>query len=93
MTRIAANGQELTDAMIENWCAAYERGEFPEGEHSVGEVVMGRPPLSAEKTVTLTVKLPVSMKAAVVRRAEQEGLTASAYTRSVLADSLMAASH
>lgn len=92
MSYIAANGQEITDAMIDSWCAAYERGEFPEGERSVGGVVMGRPPLSTEKTVTLTVKLPAGMKAAVLRRAEQEGTTASAYTRSVLADSLLAVS-
>lgn len=92
MNYTAANGQELTDAMIEEWCACYERGEFPAGEHSVGEVVMGRPPLSSEKTATLTVKMPIGMKEALVRRAEREGVTASAYTRSVLADSLVAAS-
>ena len=48
---IAANGQVITDALIDQWCEAYERGEFPEGERTVGGVVMGRPPLSMEKTV------------------------------------------
>lgn len=43
MSYIAANGQEITEAMIGSWCNAYERGEFPEGERTVGEVVMGRP--------------------------------------------------
>ena len=28
---IAANGQVITDALIDQWCEAYERGEFPEG--------------------------------------------------------------
>lgn len=46
---IAANGQEITDALIDQWREAYEQGEFPEGEHTVGGVVMGRPPLSMEK--------------------------------------------
>ena len=40
MSYIAANGQEITEAMIGSWCDAYERGEFPEGERTVGEVVM-----------------------------------------------------
>ena len=40
---IAANGQEITEAMIDRWCDAYERGEFPEGEHTVGDVVHGKP--------------------------------------------------
>lgn len=90
MSFIAANGQEVTDAMIERWCSAYERGEFPEGERSVGEVVMGRPPLSADGTETLTIKLPSGMKAAIRRKAEQMGMTASAYVRNVLADDLLA---
>lgn len=28
---IAANGLEITDALIDQWCEAYEQGEFPEG--------------------------------------------------------------
>lgn len=87
---IAANGQEITDAMIERWCASYERGEFPEGEHSVGGVVMGRPPLSTDKTTTLTIKIPVGMKAALVKRAREHGKTASGYTRELIAEELMA---
>lgn len=49
MSYIAANGQEITEAMIGSWCDAYERGEFPEGERTVGEVVMGRPPSVGRK--------------------------------------------
>lgn len=58
MSYIAADGREITEALIGSWCDAYERGEFPEGERTVGEVVMGHPPLSAEKTTTLDVKDP-----------------------------------
>ena len=54
-TYIAANGQEITEEMIDRWCESYEKGEFPEGEHTVGSVVLGRPPLSSgEATVTLS---------------------------------------
>lgn len=90
MSYVAANGQEISDAMIDNWCKAYEQGEFPEGEHTVGGVVMGRPPLSTEKTTTLTIKLPTGMKAAVIRKAKERGTSTAAYVRSVLADDLSA---
>ena len=32
----AANGQVITDEMIDTWCESYEHGEFPDGEHTVG---------------------------------------------------------
>ena len=89
MSYIAANGQEITEAMIDSWCDAYERGEFPEGERTVGE---GRPPLSAEKTVTLNVKVPVGMKATLAKRAKEHGTTTSAYVRGILANDILAAS-
>lgn len=88
---VAANGQEITEEMIDRWCEAYEAGSFPDGERTAGGVVMGRPPLSSDKTVTLTVKVPSGMKAAILRKAEREGTTASAYIRSVLADDLLSA--
>ena len=89
MSHYAVNGQEITDAMIERWCEAYEQGEFPDGERSTGKVVYGRPPLSADKTSTITIKLPLGMKEAVRRRAKQLGLTTSSYARNVLASDLL----
>ena len=90
MSYIAANGQEITEAMIERWCAAYEQGEFPEGEHTVGAAVMGRPLLSIGKTTTMTIKVPVGMKVAMTHKAEEQGKTLSAYARTLLEDGLMA---
>lgn len=87
---IAASGREITDALIDQWCDAYERGEFPDGERTVGGVVMGRPPLSMEKTTTFTIKIPVGMKAALVKKAREHGKNASSYTRSLIAEDLMA---
>lgn len=89
MSYIAADGREITEEMIEHWCASYERGEFPEGEHSVGSVVMGRPPLSNQKTESMTIKLPAGMRAALRLRAEQMGVNTSEYVRSVLTDALV----
>jgi hypothetical protein len=45
--------------MINDWCSSYDKGEFPEGEHTVGEVVIGRPPLSFKKTESTTPKAPI----------------------------------
>ena len=92
MSYIAANGQEITEEMINAWCEAYERGEFPEGERTVGGVVMGRPPLSAEKTTTVTIKIPIGMKAALTTKAEKQGVTMSAYVRSILANDILSIS-
>ncbi|HIY82920.1 MAG TPA: hypothetical protein H9823_03590 [Candidatus Rubneribacter avistercoris] len=87
---IAANGQEITEAMIDRWCDAYERGEFPEGEHTVGDVVHGKPQRSIEKTTVLTLKIPIGMKAAINRKAKQQGISASEYARRAIADELLA---
>lgn len=52
---------------------------------------MGRPPMSADKTVTVGVKMPSGMKAALASKAKQRGMSMSAYAREVLANDLMAA--
>lgn len=92
MSYTAANGQEITEAMIDRWCKAYEQGEFPKGERTAGGVVMGRPPLSSDETVTVAIKMPAGMKAALARKAEKHGTTMSAYARSVLANDILSAS-
>ncbi|QUC03622.1 hypothetical protein [Atopobium sp. oral taxon 416] len=88
-TWVAANGQEITEEMIDRWCDAYERGEFPEGERTVGGVVHGRPPLSTEGTAVISIKVPIGMKRAVEREAKSAGMSTSAYARAALADKLL----
>ncbi|WP_368018699.1 hypothetical protein [Olsenella sp. AGMB03486] len=83
------DGQEITEEMINRWNASYEKGEFPKGEHTVGGVVHGRPPLSQEGTVTFSVKIPVGMKAAIERAAKDEGTTPSAFARDAFTDKLL----
>jgi len=86
---MAANGQEITEEMIDHWCESYERGEFPKGERSSGEVVYGRPPLSSEGSAVISVKVPLGMKVAIERKAKSAGMTTSAYARAALADKLL----
>lgn len=89
-TYTAVNGQELTEETINRWCDAYDKGEFPEGEHSAGSVVYGRPPLSGgEATVTFSVKIPIGMKKAIEDQAKADGISSSAYVRNAIADSLI----
>lgn len=72
----ASNGQEITEDMIDRWCASYEKGEFPKGEHTAGSVVYGRPPLSeGEATVTLSVKVPAGLKEAIEQNAKAKGVS------------------
>lgn len=88
----AEGGAHVTAVMIDRWCEAYECGEFPEGERTVGDPVNGRPPLSAsEETAVLNVKVPVGMKAALAAAAKRNGMTLSAYARSLLADAVLSA--
>lgn len=91
-TYTAANGQTITEDMIDGWCAAYEKGEFPASERTVGGVVRGRPPLSNDETVTLSVKVPFAMKEAIRRRAAEKGITPSEYARLAINEKLLEAS-
>ena len=79
-----SDGKVYTDEDINRWCEAYERGEFPEGEEATGVVVSGRPPQANAQTTTITCKVPVGMKVALKKKAEQQGMTTSAYIRSAL---------
>lgn len=42
-TYTAANGQVVTDEMIDAWCESYERGEFPDGDTPLVESCMDGP--------------------------------------------------
>lgn len=86
---IAENGQEVTEEMIEGWCEALDKDEWPSGWRNVGEVVDGRQPQTTSSTETLSVKIPAAMKKAIDREAKDEGLSTSAYVRKLLANSLM----
>ena len=84
-----ADGRKLTEEMINTWTSAYEKGDFPKGEKSTGEIVYGRPPLSAEGSEVLSIKLPKGMKRALEKRAQDEGVSASAFARAAITNSLL----
>ena len=69
----AADGSVVTDEMIDGWCEALDRDEWPEGWKSRSEIVYGRPPLSVGGTVTLSIKVPVAMKQAIASEAKRRG--------------------
>ena len=55
---VAENGQNVTDCMLDEWCDALDRDEWPEGWRNVGEVVEGHLPVApssneAPRTVDL----------------------------------------
>lgn len=68
---VAQNGVVVTDEMIAGWEASLERDEWPEGWENVGEVVDGKLPTASE-TVTLSIKIPASMKRIIESEAKSE---------------------
>lgn len=60
-----ANGDILTDEEIERESAEYEAGTW---EGRLENIRVGRPPLADEQMITVPVKFPASMVAAIDRR-------------------------
>lgn len=88
---LASNGQYVDEAMVDRWCAALDRDEWPEGEHNIGPIINGAPKsLSPEGTETLSVKVPASMMRAIKSKAKDGNMSTSELVRSMLAESLMA---
>lgn len=88
-TIVAADGQIVTESMIDRWAEALDRDEWPEGEHNVGPVVKGRPPMSPEGSEVISIKVPTAMKRAVAQEAKDKGLSMSDYVRTAIAKSLI----
>ena len=86
----ATDGSVVTDEMIDGWCEALDRDEWPEGWKSRSEIVYGRLPLSVGGPVTLSIKVPVAMKQAIASEAKRRGTSTSNYARTLLAEALLA---
>ena len=80
----AADGTIFTDNDINRWCEYYDRGEFPPGEHSTGEIVHGKPPRTGAEQTSLTIKVPVGLKKAINAKAKSAGISTSAFVRNQL---------
>ncbi|MDR2108236.1 MAG: ribbon-helix-helix domain-containing protein [Coriobacteriales bacterium] len=85
----AANGRFVTDEMLTRWCEALDKDEWPSGEHSVGEPISGRPPLSVEGSTVLSVKVSPAMKRAIESEAKAQGVSTSELVRTMLASGLL----
>lgn len=98
---VAYNGQFVSDDDLDAWEEIYARGEFPEGEHSVGEVINGAPGSQGESgasgksnepdRVTLSVEIPAAMERAIVQVAKRKNLTTGEYVQNALLKSLVEA--
>ncbi len=91
MTAIkAANGQLVTDEMIDAWSESLDHDEWPSSWENVGEVIHGKPPIDTDSNVVLSIKVPVGMKRAIENRAKNTGVSTSAAARKLLEDGLLA---
>ena len=86
---ITKNGVELSDEMIEQIAAAFERGEWPGIE---SRIVQGRPLKFNEELQSVTFKVPVRKLAAIDQRAAERGVSRSDYLRNLLDRDIVASS-
>ena len=77
----AEGGFKVTHEMIEQWCAAYDAGELPEGYEFDGPIKPGRPKLSNEATSSLSFKCPESGADMIARAAKVAGIKKSVLMR------------
>lgn len=81
---VSENGVPVTGAMIDEWCAAYDKGELPDGYAVDGVATVGRPPLHGERMSTMTIRLPKSQKTKLENEAREHGVSTSTYVRRIL---------
>lgn len=80
----AEDGTVVSAEMLESWTESYEGGALPEGYSFDGPVRPGRPKLIEGEMATMTIRIPLALKKAICREAEEQGMTASGYVREVL---------
>lgn len=86
----ASNGQFVTDEELGAWEEIYARGEFPLGEHTVGDVIDGAPDSQGNQNqVTLRVQIPAAMEQAITQVAKRKNQTTGEYVQKVLLESLV----
>lgn len=75
----------VTEQQLDKMAAPYEAGEWPEGT----TVVLGRPHISDEELVSVTIKLPRSQLEVIDGEAKRLGKSRSAQMRDLLKAALM----
>lgn len=80
----AEDGTAVSPEILESWVDSYETGTLPEGYSFDGPIRPGRPKLIEGEMTTMTIRIPLALKKAICREAEERGMTASGYVREVL---------
>ena len=75
----------VTEEELDRLAEHYENGNWPEGR----TILLGRPRISDEELVSVTLKLPKSQLEAIDSGASQEGKSRSAYMRNLLKLAMM----
>lgn len=82
---VAEGGIPVSSKMLDSWVESYKAGRLPEGYAFDGPIRPGRPKLIEGEMATITIRIPLSLKKALTREAENAGMTTSGYVREVLA--------
>ena len=76
---------DVTEEELDELAEQYENGTWPEGR----TVLLGRPRISDEDLVSVTIKLPKTQLEAIDSEARREGQSRSAYMRELLRVAMM----
>ena len=75
----------VSTSELDNLADRYESGDWPEGR----TILLGRPRISDEELVSVTIKLPKSQLEAIDNGANREGKSRSAYMRNLLGRAML----
>lgn len=85
---VLKGGATLTDDQIEELARKAEQGDYPGGPGAWVIRPQGRPVQFAEDLVTVTLRVPASMRDALDQKARAEGKTRSQFLRQAIAQAI-----
>lgn len=85
---ILKGGATLTDDQIEELARKAEQGDYPGSPGAWVIRPQGRPTQFAEDLVTVTLRVPASMRDALDQKARAEGKTRSQFLRQAIAQAI-----
>lgn len=85
---ILKGGTTLTDDQIEELARKAEQGDYPGSPGAWVIRPQGRPTQFAEDLVTVTLRVPASMRDALDQKARAEGKTRSQFLRQAIAQAI-----
>ena len=86
---VLKGGATLTDAQIEELARKAEQGDYPGSPGAWVIRPQGRPTQFAEDLVTVTLRVPASMRDALDQKAHAEGKTRSQFLRQAIAQAIV----